>query len=145
LLTFSYGGQLLYLADIQNQYFSSYTNKGVRILGRWTPENPNADRPRLMLGENSSSYTSSNEVYDASYIKLKSITLAYQLPVRIATRMHIKDASMYASATNLFTISKYPGPDPEVSNNPYSLINGSNDVGTFPTVKQYNVGLRFGF
>lgn len=145
LLTFSYGGQLLYLADIQNQYFSSYTNKGVRILGRWTPENPNADRPRLMLGQNGSYYTASNEVYDASYIKLKSITLTYQLPVRIATRMHIKDASMYASATNLFTISNYPGPDPEVSNNPYSLINGSNDVSTFPTVKQYNVGLRFGF
>lgn len=145
LLTFSSGGQMLYLADVQNQYISTYTNKGVRILGRWTPENPNADRPRLILGQNSTAYTASNNIYDASYIKLKSITLTYQLPAKVASRMHIKDASMYASATNLFTITRYPGPDPEVSNNPYSLINGSNDVGTFPTTKQYNVGVRFGF
>jgi TonB-dependent starch-binding outer membrane protein SusC len=145
LLTFSSGGQMLYLADVQNQYISTYTNKGVRILGRWTPEHPDADRPRLILGQNSTAYTASNNIYDASYIKLKSITLTYQLPAKVASRMHIKDASMYASATNLFTITRYPGPDPEVSNNPYSLINGSNDVATFPTTKQYNVGVRFGF
>jgi TonB-linked SusC/RagA family outer membrane protein len=144
LLTFSKGGQMLYLADIQNKHFDSYANRGVRIKERWTPEHPNSDRPRLLLGENSSN-TSSSDVYDASYIKLKSITLSYQLPAKVATAMHIRDASMYVSATNLFTITNYPGPDPEVSNNPYSLINGSTDVSTFPTVKQFNVGLRFGF
>ena len=145
LFTFSYGGQMLYLADIQYKSFQEYTNKGTRILGRWTPENPNSDRPRLMLAQNGYNYTSSAEVFDGSYLKLKSITLTYQLPAKVAARMHIRDASMYMSATNLFTITKYPGPDPEVSNNPYSLINGSNDVSTFPTVKQYNLGIRFGF
>lgn len=144
LLTFSQGGQLLYLTDIQNKYFDSYANRGVKIKERWTPEHPSNDRPRLILGENSTG-PSSNDIYDGSYIKLKSITLTYQLPAKVASSLHIRDASMYASATNLFTISKYPGPDPEVSNNPYSLINGSSDVSTFPTTKQYNIGLRFGF
>lgn len=145
LLTFSYGGEVLYLADVQNKYISGYMNKSTRILDRWTPENPNATRPRLILGQNSTAYTSSNDIYDASYIKLKSITLTYQLPVKTAAKLHIRDASVYASATNLFTITKYPGPDPEVSNNPYSLINGNSDVSTFPTVKQFNLGIRFGF
>ncbi len=145
LITFSYGGQMLYLADIQNKYFEGYTNKGTRIMDRWTPENPDAERPRLVLGQNSTTYTSSAEVYDGSYLRLKSITLTYQLPAKTASRLHVRDASMYASATNLLTFTKYPGPDPEVSNNPYSLINGSNDVSTFPTIKQFNLGIRFGF
>lgn len=144
LLTYSYGGQILYLADIQNKYTDSYTNRGARILQRWTPQNPGSDRPRLLLG-NFPSGTSSSDVYDGSYIRLKSITLTYQLPARVAGNLHIREASVYASATNLFTITKYPGPDPEVSNNPYSLIDGASDVSTFPTVKQYNLGIRFGF
>lgn len=144
LLTFSCGGQMLYLADVQNKTFESFANRGTRILQRWTPENLSADRPRLILREYGAN-TSSAEIYDASYLKLKSVTLTYQLPTRTAEKMHVRDASVYASATNLFTITKYPGPDPEVSNNPYSLINGSSDVSTFPTVKQFNFGLRFGF
>ena len=145
LLTFSYGGEILYLADIQNSYISGRTNKGVRILDRWTPENPGSDRPRVILGENSVYYTASNNVYDASYLKLKSVTLTYTLPAALTKRMRIQHASAYVSGANLFCITKYPGPDPEVSNNPYSLINGSSDVGTYPTVRQYTVGLRFGF
>ncbi len=145
LFTFSYGGDILYLADVQNQYVSTYTNKGVRILDRWTPQNPNSTHPRLLLGYNSGNLQSSNNVYDGSYLKLKSITLTYQLPAKTAASLHIKDASVYGSATNVFTITKYPGPDPEVSNNPYSLIDGSTDVSTFPTIKQYNLGIRVGF
>ncbi|SHM61274.1 TonB-linked outer membrane protein, SusC/RagA family [Chitinophaga jiangningensis] len=145
LLTFSYGGEILYLADIQNSYVGGRTNKGVRILDRWTPENPGSDRPRLIQGENGYYYTASNNVYDASYLKLKSVTLTYTLPSTLAKRMHLSHASAYVSGTNLFCITKYPGPDPEVSNNPYSLINGSSDVGTYPTVRQYTIGLRFGF
>lgn len=145
LLTFSYGGDMLYLADIQNEYVSGRTNKGVRILDRWTPENPNSNRPRLLLGQNNIAYTASNNVYDASYLKLKSVTLSYNLPAAIAKSLHLTTASAYISGSNLFTITKYPGPDPEVSNNPYSLINSSSDVATYPTVKQYNAGLRVGF
>ncbi|WP_160718070.1 TonB-dependent receptor [Chitinophaga solisilvae] len=145
LLTFSVGGDMLYLADIQNQYVAGRTNKGVRILDRWTPENPGSERPRLMMNENSYYYTASNDVFDASYLKLKSVTLTYQLPTVTATRLRIRDASVYVAATNLFTITRYPGPDPEVSNNPYSIINASSDVSTYPTIRQYSVGMRFGF
>ncbi|NIG55106.1 TonB-dependent receptor [Chitinophaga sp. Cy-1792] len=145
LFTFSYGGDILYLADIQNEYVGNRANKGVRILDHYSAENPNSNRPRLIQGQNSVAYTASNNVYDASYLKLKSITLTYNVPAAIVRRMHMQQASAYVSATNLFCITKYPGPDPEVSNNPYSLINGSSDVGTYPTVKQYTVGLRIGF
>lgn len=145
LATFSSGGDIYYLADIQNQNASSRTNKGVGILNRWTPENTDTNVPRLLLGINYSTGASSNNVYDASYIRLKSITFSYQLPKDLLDRVKIMNASIYVSATNLFTITHYPGADPEVSNDPYSLIGGYSDSGGYPSVRQFSFGVRFGF
>jgi TonB-dependent starch-binding outer membrane protein SusC len=145
LLTFSYGGQILYLPDVQSDYVVDMTNKNTSILNRWTPEHTHTDRPRLIYGYNGYTYTASNNVYSGSYIKLKSVTLSYQLPMAVANRLHIREAYAYASATNLFTITKYPGPDPEVSNNPYSMIDAASDAGTYPGTKMYNLGVRIGF
>lgn len=145
LLSFSYGGDILYLADIQNHDLGNMNNKSTRILDHWSPENPNSENPRLLFGETASVYTASNNVYDASYIKLKSVTLSYEFSQTLLNRIKVRNASLYVSASNLFTITKYPGPDPEVSNDPYSIIGGYSDVGGYPTIKQYNVGLRFGF
>ncbi|MGN6166082.1 MAG: TonB-dependent receptor [Flavisolibacter sp.] len=145
LLSFSYGGDILYVADIQNHDLGYAINKSTRILDHWSPENPNSENPRLLLGESASVYTASNNVYDASYIKLKSITLNYEFSQKLLSRLKMRSASLYVSASNLFTITNYPGPDPEVSNDPYSIIGGYSDVGGYPTIKQYNVGLRFGF
>ena len=145
LLTFSYGGDMLYVADIANHDLGNRTNKTARILDHWTPDNPNSEFPRLMFKQSASVYTASNNVYDASYIKLKSITLNYDFSQRLMTKLKMRSASIYVSASNLFTITSYPGPDPEVTNDPYSIIGGYSDVGGYPTIKQYNAGLRFGF
>ncbi len=145
LATFSSGGDIYYLADEQNQNLGTRTNKGIRILDRWTPENPNATRPRLVLGQDDLTGASSNNVYDASFIKLKSVTLNYQFSQSLMNKLKMSSASVYISATNLFTITHYPGSDPEISNDPYSLIGGYSDTGGYPTVKQFNLGLRFGF
>jgi TonB-linked SusC/RagA family outer membrane protein len=146
LATFSYGGDIFYLADIQNADAGARTNKGVRILERWTPENPNANRPRLILGQgNSPQSGASNNVYDASFIKLKSVTFNYQFSPSLMKRLKLTTAAVYVSATNLFTVTNYPGADPEISNDPYSLIGGYSDSGGYPTVRQFSFGLRFGF
>jgi TonB-dependent starch-binding outer membrane protein SusC len=145
LLSFSYGGDILYLADVQNHDLVNRTNKSTRILDHWSTENPDSKYPRLLLGESPYVYTASNNVYDASYVKLKSVTLNYEFSKKLLSKLKVRNASMYVSASNLFTITNYPGPDPEVSNDPYSIIGGYSDVGGYPTLKQYNVGLRFGF
>jgi TonB-linked SusC/RagA family outer membrane protein len=145
LFNFSYGGNILYLSDIQNQKVVYLSNKTSRILDRWTPENPSPDRARVIYGQGGQISTSSNNVYDGSFVKLKSVTLSYQLPKAFMDRMSIQTASVYLSATNLFTITKYPGPDPEVSNDPYSLINGYSDASSYPTVRACTIGFRLGF
>ncbi|SMC38220.1 TonB-linked outer membrane protein, SusC/RagA family [Pedobacter africanus] len=145
LATFSYGGDIYYLADVQNADAGTRTNKGIRILDRWTPENQNTERPRLILGQGTNVTGASNNVYDASFIKLKSVTLSYQLSPLLMKKLKLNTASVYVSGTNLLTITNYPGADPEVSNDPYSLIGGYSDAGGYPTVRQFSFGLRFGF
>lgn len=145
LFTFSCGGDMIYLADVQYHDLATRTNKSTAILDHWTADNPNSNNPRLLLGESSYAYLASNNVFKASYIKLKTVTLNYQLPDRILSGAKIRSASVYVAASNLFTITKYPGPDPEVTNNPYSIIGGYSDVGGYPTVKQFNFGVRLGF
>lgn len=144
LATFSYGNDIYYLADIQSRDVSQRLNKNVRILDRWTPENPNATRPRLLMGQSSYAYAASDNVYDASFLKLKSVTLAFQFPKSLTDKLKINAVSAYVSGTNLFTITNYPGVDPEVSNDPYSLIGGYSDPGGFPFVRQISFGLRVG-
>lgn len=145
LLNYSYGGKILYLADINNQKVIDLSNKGVAVLGRWTPDNPTATRPRVIYGQNGNIGTASNDIYNGSFIKLKTVVLTYQIPKELMDRWHLQAASIFISASNLFTITKYPGPDPEVSNDPYSLISGYSDASAYPTVKQFSIGFRLGF
>jgi TonB-linked SusC/RagA family outer membrane protein len=142
---YSYGGKILYLSDINNQKVIDLSNKGVAILGRWTPDNTTATRQRVIYGQNGEASTSSNDIYNGSFIKLKTVVLSYSIPKQIMEKWKLASASIYISATNLFTITKYPGPDPEVSNDPYSLISGYSDASSYPTVKQYTIGFRIGF
>ena len=88
---------------------------------------------------------SSLNVYDASYLKLKTLSLSYNLPESLCKKIRIKSASVYGTATNVFTITSYPGPDPEVSADPTSVIGGGRDVSTYPTVKSYTFGIRINF
>lgn len=143
LFTFSYGGKLMYQKDVGDLNMSSLANRGVRVLDHYSASNPDASRPRLLFNE-TMMLTDAN-VYDASYLKLKSLTLGYSLPSTLLHKLRISNMSVFATGTNLFTITSYPGPDPEVSDDPGSVIGGGRDASTFPTVKSYTFGIRLGF
>ncbi|WP_342647931.1 TonB-dependent receptor [Mucilaginibacter sp. CSA2-8R] len=145
LFTYAYGGNIYYLADFANQNVNNLSNKQTTILNRWTPQNTDTNRPRIIYTGNTVASLSNANIYSGSYAKLKSVTLSYQLPKSLMNKYKILTASVYASATNLFTITKYPGVDPEVSNDPYSLISGYSDNSGYPTVKTYTIGVRLGF
>ncbi|UJH90622.1 SusC/RagA family TonB-linked outer membrane protein [Antarcticibacterium sp. 1MA-6-2] len=82
-------------------------------LNRWTPDNPSNLYPRANANDVFNSAFSSRFVEDASYIRLKNITLGYELPEGIITKVGIERLRIYGSATNLFTITDYSGYDPE--------------------------------
>lgn len=143
LFTFSSGGKLMYQKDVSDGNITDLANRGVSVLDHYSASNPDSKRPRYLFSQ--TVFLSDENVYDASYLKLKSISLSYNLSARLIQKLRINTLSIYATATNLFTITKYPGPDPEVSDDPGSVIGGGRDASTFPTVKSYTFGVRLGF
>lgn len=140
--TFSYGNDVRFQLNTSNRGVSNLVNKGIGILDRWTPDNPSTTKEQLIWGN--TVFSNNLDIFDASYIKLRSLTLGYDLPKRIADRMNLRMASFYLSGTNLFNITNYPGIEPEVSDNPTSIIGGSRDISTYPTTREFTIGVRLG-
>jgi hypothetical protein len=144
LFSFSYGGDLIYLPRGNDLGLPDITNHLRDILDHHSDDNPQSHNPALVLGQiGAQQGISTFNVFDASYIKLKSLVFSYNLPQMILDKLRIRSASIYLAGNNLLILSKYPGPDPEVSNNPYSLIGGYTDDASYPTLRQYSFGLRF--
>ncbi len=86
-------------------------------------------------------------VEDASFLKLREVTLRYDLPagfVRTAGRGVIRTASLNVSGRNLRTWTKYVGPDPEVSNFGTQLTGRGQDVTHYPPSRSYFIGIDLG-
>nr|WP_241499044.1 TonB-dependent receptor [Rufibacter ruber] len=135
----------LNLFDLQN--FNGQTNVlAEAALNRWTPSNPSNEYPRaLASGSLDNGVFSSNIVEDASYIRLKSVTLGYQVPTTLTQKVKVKNLRIYASATNLWTITNYSGYDPEANTFGQSTAVFGVDRGGYPQAKTYLVGLNIGF
>lgn len=143
--TFSYGNDLIYQKDVNDMGFnnnSTYANRGTSILNASTPSRL-TDRPANVFRN---WYTLTNlNVYDASYLKLQTLSLSYSLPRKLMKQLKLTNAQVYATASNLFTITRYPGADPAVSDDPYSISGGGRDISSYPTVKSFTFGVRLGF
>ena len=129
-IPYTYGGQ----GDARNA-----TNKG--ILNIWTPQHE-TNTPTFSSTSNNS-ITSSRWVYDGSYIKLKNISLSYRFP-QAWVGPHIRNLEAYVSGQNVFTITKYPGYDPETTNMTNGITQGL-ETGTIPNPRSYTFGIRAGF
>lgn len=112
------------------------------ILNRWTPSNPSAKWPSA-VGYNTYAAQRINSltVEDASYLRLKNLALAYQVP--LGNLKAIKSVRVYVTGQNLVTITTYSGYDPEVS------VNGDGNVrvdyNAYPVARTYLIGLNIGF
>ena len=124
-----------------NQAFRFVTVMGQSLIkditdNAWTPENPyNSKYPILRNNANSKNNIASDAfVHNAAYFRCKNIQLGYTVPKKITKKFFVENLKVYASIDNLFTITDFPGFDPEV---------GAN-VG-YPSVRQYSVGLNVSF
>jgi len=107
-----------------------YDNHRREILERWTTTNPTNKYPRAALGgSNRSSMTSTEFLEDASFIKLKSVSLGYTLAHPIAQKIGLDNIRFYFTGTNLLTFTKFTGMDPEdgdysnnARNSPYPIM-----------------------
>ena len=107
----------------------------------WTPDNTSAAHPRLgyLL---TSVLPTDRLVEDGSYLRLKNVTLNYNLKLK---NMFAKSANLYVSAANLFTITNYRGYDPEITSFLYDgTIIGVDWLST-PNIRTYSFGVNVKF
>ena len=142
-----HGNEMVSFTQMELETLSGKSNATTAALNRWTPSNPNTDMP---AASSTRLYRmSSRFVYDASFIRLKNIALGYNFPKPLLDKLNLRSLRVYASAQNLFTITDYPGLDPEVGyGNSGSGSNGNRNIGvdyaSYPNVKTFTFGINLG-
>jgi len=122
-----------------------------RWFDRWTPENPDAKWPVLTLPDNVG-YRGvgafSDEAFfveDGSYVRLRSVTLSYDMPARVASRVGgMQNARVFVNGENLVTWTGYSGFNPDVNTAGQDNINRGIDFAGYPLARVYRIGVRFG-
>ena len=117
-MAFAYSiGNKIYNRDKASLMGVSGANGSTRskdLLNRWTPENTQTDVPRLEYDQTSYFTSASTRwLVDGSYLRLKTVTLNYNLPKKWIQPAMLKDVSIYVQGENLLTFSKQQGLDPE--------------------------------
>ncbi|WP_349316226.1 TonB-dependent receptor [Chitinophaga sp. MM2321] len=110
---------------------------------RWTGPGTSNDVPRLTTNDRNNNMRSSDYyVEDGSYLRVKNIQLAYRFPKTFAK---LRSLRVYASVQNAFTITKYPGFDPELGSNRNNdpLYVGIDEF-VYPVPRVYTVGINVG-
>ena len=83
-------------------------------------------------------------IEDGSFLRLKNITLGYTIPERLTRKIYVSKLRVYASANNLFLLTKYSGFDPEVNMRSSNLM-PSFDFGAYPKNKAFTFGVELNF
>jgi len=120
---------------------------------RWTPENPhnNPVYSRFVYGGSSGAAgyntqtATSRWLQDASFLRIKTLTLGYTLPGATVQKMHIDRVRIYCNVQNLFTFTKYDGRDPEVEHNPAGVAERGVDFNTVPQMRSVTLGINISF
>ncbi|MHA4809665.1 SusC/RagA family TonB-linked outer membrane protein [Flavitalea flava] len=134
-IPYAFGGE----GDARNPTIRDFLNS-------WSSKHE-TDIP-TMSQSNLHAINSSRFVYDASYAKLKNLSVSYRLPQALLNRARIRSLEIYVSGQNLVTVTHYPGYDPEVSNANYgahpAMAQGL-ETGVVPNPRTYTFGMRASF
>ena len=130
---------LMYSADRPTQNSLTYFWKN-----SWREDNKGGQFANLNKVATSWKYwSSSSQVFDGSYFKIKQIQLGYTLPQNLTRRVAIDNLRLYLSLDDFFTFTKYPGADPETVTTSGGVR--GFDVGTYPTMKKIVFGVNLTF
>lgn len=122
------------LSDVDGNF-----NRVKEILNAWSPTNTSSNIPRLSKNDPNSNFSTASDWYleDASYLRLKNLTVSYDLSDLLQKWSHLKDRSsrmsVYFSGENLFTITDYSGMDPEC---------GGWDAMKYPVSRVFSFGVK---
>lgn len=120
-------------------YYWERTRSKIQYDNMWTPENKNGNLPRVSGNDLTDAIQfSSRHIYNASFLRLKNVTLGYNIPTSVISKVGITNTRVFFTGTNLLTISKYKVADPEV--NQYGTRGWETPIG-----KTYTFGIELSF
>ena len=132
---------------LSDGYQAASTNLDVRLLrDQWRKPGDVTNVPRQSASN--SGYMSTRYLEDASYLRLRNITLAYTLPSKLVSKSSLSNVKVYATGSNLFTFTGFSGLDPEIGDAPAGA--GSGPVGgvldyNYPASRTFMFGIEIGF
>lgn len=130
----SKGNQIANLLRQDLESPSTSYNVLASLVDRWTPENRSNTIPKASV--TSATWLDSRYIEDASFLRLKNVTLSYTIPIKVAGAAQTK-LRIFATGQNLLTFTKYKGYDPEVAS--------GIDSGAYPTARTFSFGVNISY
>jgi TonB-dependent starch-binding outer membrane protein SusC len=141
LIQGSYGNDIYNVSKMETQGMYDGKNQTTAVLNRWQVPGQITTVPKAGFDMKNSTYF----LEDGSYLRVKDISLSYDIPRNIINKIHLTRLMPYISATNLFTITGYKGMDPEVNQYGNSGAVQGIDWGTYPMCRSFVFGLKVEF
>jgi TonB-linked SusC/RagA family outer membrane protein len=139
LFSFSYGNDVYNYLRSQLEAGSNLYNQSAAMQNRWISEGQQTSIPRISYGDPLGNNRFSDRwIEDGSYLRFKTLSIAYEVPVNW---IFLSGFTVWASANNLWTYSKYLGADPEFSISNSILYQGI-DAGLLSQGRSYFIGLK---
>ena len=144
LMTFTLGGNMFHNLDrlsADGRYIGTYNPTKNAAEGVWKKPGDKASKPMIIFNNpyQTQEY-SSRYLHSTDHLRIKNISLSYNLPKRWMNKMHISHAKIYFNATDVLTFYKYNYVNPEVS-----YTGNTNQGSRYPAIKTYRLGINVQF
>jgi TonB-linked SusC/RagA family outer membrane protein len=135
------GNKVFNATKLELTYMSDYSNQSTDVLGRWKQSNDASSLPRAVYGDpTGNARISSRYLEDGSFLRLRNVTLGYNLPKAFCEKIKVSGVSFYGGLQNLFVLTKYSGYSPDLNAGNSSTTVQGFDLGTYPKYKSVTVG-----
>jgi hypothetical protein len=109
------GQKVINQVRMNNEYMWGKDNQSLAVLKRWRNEGDDTDIPRALYNKGFNNLGSDRYVEDASFLRLKTLTLKYDFDRKLTEKFGIKKLQVYVTGYDLITLNNYKGQDPEIS------------------------------
>jgi TonB-linked SusC/RagA family outer membrane protein len=138
-LNYVYGNDIYNYKRCLLESGSNFYNQTIAVTNRWRTEGNETDIPKATYGDPLGNNRFSDRwIEDGSYLRLKNVTLSYNVPVNLSW---LQGLNIWVAGNNLFTLTNYLGTDPEFSCSNNVLFQGI-DVGLLSQSRSFHVGVK---
>jgi outer membrane receptor protein involved in Fe transport len=146
------GNQIFNATRVLTESMALVMNQSASVVNRWKHAGDITNMPKATPNDWSNATPSTRFIEDGSYVRLKALTISYNLSSPSLSKYKVSRCLVYLTAQNLFTFTKYTGFDPEVSAFSVKSASATNqntapgvDYGTYPQSRSFILGLNLSF